>query len=123
LFPDSRSPGTLHPSIQTLGPDWIQPVESVDLAVLPFDRPDGIWINTLRAGFQLYEALPGDALLAMPFHYVGLLEPLNRAMARAGTLGTVYQEGIAHPDSYEYEAHLGDCRTYAGLAALRASSR
>jgi hypothetical protein len=116
LFPDSRIPGTLHPPIQTPGPDWIQPIESVDLAVLPFDRRDGTWINMLRAGFQLYETLPGDALLAMPFHYVGLLEPLNRAMARSGTLGAVYQEGIEHPDGYEYEAHLGDCRTYAGFS-------
>jgi hypothetical protein len=116
LFPDSRRPGTLHPPIQTSGPDWIQPVDSVDLAVLPFDRPEGIWINTLRVGFHLYETLPGDALLAMPFHYVGLLEPLDRAMARSGTLGAVYQNGIAHRDGYEYAAHLGDCRTYAGFS-------
>jgi hypothetical protein len=116
LFPDSRSPGTLHAAIQTSGPDWIHPLESVDLAVLPFDRPEGIWINTLRAGFQLYATLRRDALLAMPFHYVGLLEPLNRAMARSGTLGAVYQTGIPHPDGYEYDAHLGDCRTYSGFS-------
>jgi hypothetical protein len=116
LFPDSRSPGTLHPAVHTSGPDWIQPLDDVDLAVLPFDRPEGTWINTLRLGFHLYETLPRDALLAMPFHYVGLLEPLDRAMARSGTLGAVYQRGIAHRDGYAYETHLGDCRSYEGFS-------
>src|SRR5450755_3325419 len=59
LFPDSRHPGVLHDPIRTDGPDWIQPDESVDLAVLPYQRRADVWINTLRVGLQLEEHLPG----------------------------------------------------------------
>jgi hypothetical protein len=65
---------------------------------------------------HVLEHLPGEAMLAMPFHYTGLLAPLDRAMARSGTLGAVYEEGIEHPDNYEYTCHLGDCRSYGGFS-------
>lgn len=115
-FPDPYNPGGLYPLIETDGPDWIHPVEGLDLAVLPFVRPDSYFINSLLAGMHLLPHLPADAMLAAPFHYVGLLEPLNRAMARSGTLGAVYESGIRHPDGYEYQAHLGDCRSYGGFS-------
>lgn len=89
---------------------------SIDLAILPYERPRDAWITTLRMGWHLLDTLPGDALLGMPFYYVGLLEPLDRAMARSGTLGAVYQQGIQQGGGYEYEAHLGDCRSYGGFS-------
>ena len=116
VFPDPSSPGQLYPPIATEGPDWLQPVEDVDVAVLPFSPPAGHAVTALQLGYHLYENLPADGMLAMPFHYVGLLEPLNRAMARSGTLGAVYQEGIEHPDGHIYTAHLGDARTYDGFS-------
>jgi hypothetical protein len=116
IFPDPYKPGGLYPAVATSGPDWKQPLEGVDLAVLPFARPDGYWINALQLGLHLWEHLPGETMLARPFHYVGLLEPLNRAMVRSGTLGAIYEKGIAHKDGYVYDAHLGDCRTYAGFS-------
>jgi len=79
-------------------------------------RPDDYFVYTLLTGMHLMPTLPEKAMLAMPFHYVGLLEPLNRPMARSGTLGAVYQTGIKHPDGYQYVAHLGDCRSYGGFS-------
>jgi hypothetical protein len=116
VFPDPTDPGKLYPTVETDGPDWRQPIENVDLAVLPFLRPEGYWINALEMGRNILPSLPGPALLAMPFHYVGLLEPLDRPMARSGTLGAIYQAGIEHADGYEYTAHLGDCRSYGGFS-------
>lgn len=115
-FPDPYDPGALYPLVPTSGPDWLQPLADVDLAVLPFARPDKYFINALQLGMHLWEHLPGDAMLAMPFHYVGLLEPLNRPMARSGTLGAIYQSGIAHRDGYVYDCHLGDSRSYGGFS-------
>jgi hypothetical protein len=115
-FPDPYAPGSLYPRVETLNPEWKHPIEELDVAVLPFARPDGYWLSALRLGKHLWEHLPADAMLAMPFHYIGLLEPLDRVMARSGTLGAVYQTGIEHPDGYEYAAHLGDCRSYRGFS-------
>jgi len=115
-FAEPYKPGELYPLVPTSGPDWKQPVDGLDLAVLLFGRPDGYFLYTLKAGMHLQPQLSAKAMLAMPFHYVGLLEPLNRPMARSGTLGAVYERGIKHPDGYEYEAHLGDCRSYGGFS-------
>lgn len=41
---------------------------------------------------------------------------MNHVMARSGTLGAVYLSGIKRRDHYEYEAHLGDCRSYKGVS-------
>jgi hypothetical protein len=116
VFPNTNEPGILYPPVTTEGPDWMQPLEDVDLAVLPFEPPKGYLLTALDIDYHLYEHLPSEMLLALPFHYVGLLEPLNRSMARSGTLGAVYQGGIKHPDGYRYAAHLGDGRTYAGFS-------
>jgi hypothetical protein len=116
VFPDRHAPGRLYPAVPTEGPEWLHPIEQLDLAILPFDRPDGYWMNMLMADMHLLEHLPGEAMLAMPFHYVGLLEPLDRAMARSGTLGAVYERAIEHRDGYEYTCHLGDCRSYGGFS-------
>jgi hypothetical protein len=116
VFPDPYRPGELYPPVATSGPDWTHPIEELDLALLPFVRPDGYFLNSLLTGMHLLPHLPADTMLALPFHYVGLLEPLDRAMARSGTLGAVYETGIKHKDGYGYEAHLGDCRSYGGFS-------
>lgn len=115
-FSDPYRPGELYPLVETPGPDWRHPIEDVDLAVLPFVRPEGYFVFSLVAGMHLLPHLPPEAMLALPFHYLGLLEPLDRPMARSGTLGAIYQTGIKHPDGYKYEAHLGDCRSYGGFS-------
>lgn len=116
VFPDPYTPGGLYPPQETEGPDWMQPLADVDLAVLPYGRPDGFFVNALELGRHIRPELPPQTVLAMPFHYVGLLEPLNRAMARSGTLGALYEQGIEHKDGYEYVCHLGDCRSYRGFS-------
>jgi hypothetical protein len=116
-FPDPYKPGELYPLVQTEGPDWLHPIASVDMAVLPFPKPEGYWAYSLEAGKHLVEHLSSKMMLAMPFHYVGLLEGrVNRPMARSGTLGAIYQTGLKHPGGYEYTAHLGDCRSYGGFS-------
>jgi hypothetical protein len=116
IFPDPYNPGQVYSAQPTEGPDWKQPIKGVDLAVLPFARPDGFWVNALELGKNILPGLPCDALLGMPFHYVGLLETHDRAMARSGTLGAIYQTGIEHTDDYEYVCHLADCRSYKGFS-------
>jgi hypothetical protein len=63
-----------------------------------FDLNLGLFPTSLNVDYHLHKHLPLEMLLALPFHYVGLLAPLNRAMARSGTLGAVYQTGIEHTD-------------------------
>ena len=82
-FPDPYHPGQLYPLQKTEGPDWKQPLDNVDLAVLPYARPQNFFVNALELGSNIYAGLPPDALLAMPFHYIGLLETHDRAMARS----------------------------------------
>jgi hypothetical protein len=48
--------------------------------------------------------------------YIGLLSPLDRPMARSGTIGALDQEGIDHKDGFTYTAHLVDCRSYGGFS-------
>jgi hypothetical protein len=116
VFPDPYNPGQVYPAQKTEGADWKQPIKGVDLAVLPFARPDGFWVNALEVGKNILPGLPPDALLGMPFYYVGLLEPVDRPMVRSGTLGAIYQAGVEHTDDYEYVCHLADCRSYKGFS-------
>jgi len=116
-FPDPYHPGKLYPLQKTEGPDWKQPLDKVDLAVLPYARPQNFFVNALELDNNILPGLPPDALLAMPFHYVGLLAgDVDRAMARSGTLGAIYQDDVPHTDDYEYTCHLGDCRSYGGFS-------
>jgi hypothetical protein len=115
VFPDPYVPGGVYPEQSTEGPDWKQPLDDVDLAVLPYGRPESFYINALEVGGYIRERIEAN-LLAMPFHYVGLLEPEERAMARSGTLGAIYERGIKHKDHYVYDCHLADCRSYKGFS-------
>lgn len=97
--------------------DWVQPVEKLDLAVARFSGvSNGKWAGlTLDMHFLPPEAHPD---LGADVHYVGILEEFDRVMARSGTFGALYQEGLDHPGAggYEYPAHLVDCRTYNGFS-------
>jgi hypothetical protein len=115
VFPDPYVPGGLYPEQPTEGPEWRQPLDDVDLAILPYGRPESFFVNALDVGGHIRETLPAN-LLAMPFHYVGLLEPEDRVMARSGTLGAIYERGVKHRDHYEYDCHLADCRSYKGFS-------
>jgi hypothetical protein len=95
--------------------DWVQPLADVDLAVVNFGGEHAGW----------YAGLTTDRFFLPPrvtpplggtVHYVGILEPEDRVMARSGTIGALDQEGIEHPDGYVYKAHLVDCRSYAGFS-------
>jgi len=117
VFPDPHIPGGLYPPQPTERPDWLEPLgEKVDIAVLPFPRPDGFFVNQLELDKHILRTLPARSLLGMPFFYTGLLEPVDRAMARAGHLGAIYEKDIEHRDHYEYDCHLGDARSYGGFS-------
>jgi len=97
--------------------DWRQPIEGLDLAVAPFDHANQDERTFAAVDFER-QVLPANAMpaLAATVYYVGLLAPLNRAMARSGTIGALNQEGIRHDGGYEYTAHLVDCRSYGGFS-------
>jgi Trypsin-like peptidase domain len=108
---DPFNAGRLHPRLKTRG--WCQPVEGLDLAVAPFERPDEYGALALQMDYHLVETL--NVPLGADFHYVGLLGPLDRPMARSGTIGALNQEGVPLK-RYEYAAHLADCRSYGGFS-------
>ncbi len=100
---------------QVLG-GWEQPLAGVDLAIASFDHRNEDQI--VYAALELErQVLPPDQLplLGANVHYIGFFEPLNRVMARSGTIGAIDQEGIDLGE-YEYTAHLVDCRSYNGFS-------
>jgi hypothetical protein len=108
-------PGSLYPRVRI--PEWKQPIERVDLAVAPFVPPSGYEVTALQQGIQLIDQLPYEGLLGAPIFYVGLLEPLDRQVARSGTLAALNQSGVPHnAGDYEYGVHLADCRSYTGFS-------
>jgi hypothetical protein len=111
-IPDPHNPGQLYPRIKA--PFLEHPVERLDLALAPFEPPKGYMVTALQAEHNIVKHLAPETLLAAPFHYVGLLEPLNRMMARSGTLGLVDQMEVE--GEYEYRTHLGDVRSYQGFS-------
>lgn len=95
--------------------DWRQPLPCVDLAVapLPVDQPhEATWLETVLP-------LPGRTQpdLGQHIFYVGIFVPLDRPMARSGTIGALFQDGIPHSHGkYTFDAHLVDCRSYRGFS-------
>jgi Trypsin-like peptidase domain len=95
--------------------DWRQPIPGVDLAVAPFpeDQPrEATWL-------EMVLPLPGRPQpdLGQHIFYIGIFEPLDRPMARSGTIGALFQEGIPHSNgNYRFDAHLVDCRSYKGFS-------
>jgi hypothetical protein len=107
--------GELHPPVDVN--DWRQPLPNVDLAVAPFN-PDPKSERTYQSLELERHVLPRSKhpALGSTVYYVGILIPLDRPMARAGTIGAVDQEGLEHDEGYEYPAHLVDCRSYGGFS-------
>jgi Trypsin-like peptidase domain len=94
---------------------WLQPLDGIDLALARFGGEYAVWYGGLATD-RLF--LPPDITppLGGTVHYVGILEPEDRVMARSGTLGALDQEGLDHPGGYVYTAHLMDSRSYAGFS-------
>lgn len=100
--------------------EWIQPIPKMDVAIAPFgcalDRGDGVEVTaalTLDRHFLPMNCAPP---LGGHVYYIGLFDPLNRAMARSGTLGALFQKDIDHDGDYSYQSHLVDCRSYKGFS-------
>jgi hypothetical protein len=68
---------------------------------------------------QLVKQNTGVLFPGSLIYYVGILLPVDRVMARSGTIGALDQEGLPlkriHQD-YDYTAHLVDCRSYTGFS-------
>jgi hypothetical protein len=100
--------------------DWRQPLPRVDLAVASFGCTvdDGHGTPVTGALHFGQHVTPANAVppLGGIVHYIGLFEPYNRTMARSGTFGALFQNGIRHDGDYEYPCHLFDCRSYKGFS-------
>jgi hypothetical protein len=106
-------------------PNWYQPIEDLDLAVTPLSPRSYMRIGLedqviadrwLRGPDEPQELFPGS-----PIHYIGIFVPLDRVMARSGTIGALDQEGVPLRDrrmnrEYHYPVHLVDCRSYGGFS-------
>lgn len=107
--------GELYPPLPI--DDWRQPLPDLDLAIAPFHagNTSGLVYQALDMKRQ---ALPPGKWpgLGSKVYYIGILVPLNRAMARTGNIGAVNQHGIEHDGGYDYVAHLVDCRSYNGFS-------
>jgi hypothetical protein len=111
--PDPFKMGVLQAPVEVR--HWVQPLPKVDLAIAGFGGVlDGGW-----AGLELERnVLPSNILppLGSVVHFIGLLAPLDRPMARSGTIGALNQVGVVVDADYEYPAHLVDCRSYDGFS-------
>jgi hypothetical protein len=98
----------------TVMTDWMRPLPDVDIAIAPFELFPGV--TTIRKEL----ALPPDLVppLGAPIHYLGIFAPFGTPMARSGTIGALDHQISKTGDGrgYEYEAHLVDCRSYAGFS-------
>ena len=109
--------GLLHNPMPIPKTAWRIPLPKVDLACASLEEiehPKPLvarteqWIVPNRTVHRVY--------LGQTIHYIGILTPLDRVMARSGTIGAVNQEGLEHEHGYEYPAHLVDCRSYWGFS-------
>jgi hypothetical protein len=113
--PDPTANGALNPPVTI--EDWRQPLKNADLALAPFH--EGNRSDRMFQALQIEtDVLPIDkqAGLGTPIYYIGILTPLDRPMARSGTIGAVEETGIRHAEGYDYPAHLVDCRSYGGFS-------
>src|SRR5712692_7855541 len=87
--------GALHPPIEI--DDWRQPLANVDLAIAPFPE--------LVTSDLMYQALEFERqtlrldqypMLGSTIFYIGILTPVDRSMARVGTIGGLNVEGLKH---------------------------
>jgi len=94
--------------------DWRHPVKTLDLALAPHDPLPG----RQYAAVELENHVIIGPNLGAPIFYIGLFvaPPVDRMMARSGTIGALDQEGLPHGGPYDYVAHLVDCRSYEGFS-------
>jgi hypothetical protein len=112
-IPRFGEPTKYYPTVDA--PSFAQPkgFERLDLALAEFPPPAGYTVTALQVDFNVLP-LATEALLAVDFHYVGYLAPLDLVMSRSGTLGRV-DEMLTDGD-YEYRTHVGDVRSYGGFS-------
>jgi hypothetical protein len=94
--------------------DWRQPFKHVDLALAPVARA----FPGRRFSIRLEDQVLPEHETATPgaiVYYIGHFTPLDRVMARSGTVGALDQEGLPLGE-YSYPAHLVDCRSYRGFS-------
>lgn len=107
--PDPRT-GALSPPVAVR--DWRQPFEHVDLALAPIRE------TARRVTIRLEDQVLPASVTVTPgavVYYIGQFIPLDRVMARSGTIGAVDQRGLDLGE-YSYTAHLVDCRSYKGFS-------
>jgi hypothetical protein len=108
--------GELYPPFELS--DWRQPLEGVDLVICPLRGEEGP--DQMIQGVSMAdEALPPKRIpsLGTTVYYIGYLEPLDRMMARSGTIGAQEVVGMRHCEpEYDYHCHLVDCRSYGGFS-------
>ena len=100
--------------------EWRRPPGDVDLAVAPLREIPGISARNVTVLEMEKHVIPnekvGRVYLGSHVFYIGIFDPLDRPMARSGTIGALDQEGIEHDEGYVYMAHLVDCRSYDGFS-------
>jgi hypothetical protein len=91
------------------------PLPGVDLAVAPF-HPGADKHFALELEHHVMPTRSIQApRLGGQVYYVGVFQPLNRLIARSGTIAALNQT-IPHRGGYTYPAHLADCRSYDGFS-------
>jgi trypsin-like peptidase len=117
--PDPRSLGREELLDPVEVSDWKRPLKGVDLAIAPFAASvdeGGVPVMSALAIDRHLLAEHQSPSLGGTIHYIGIFDPLDRPMARSGTLGALFQDGIEHDGDYDYQCHLADCRTYEGFS-------
>jgi hypothetical protein len=93
------------------------PNRKVDVAVAPFGEFPGISTQPSVLPFdQMTSPDRTPPAIGNTVHYIGLLAGLNIPMARTGTVGAAYQEGLHFAGGWDYKGHLIDCRSFGGFS-------
>lgn len=112
--------------------EWRRGIGGADLAIAPVswlgDDERRFWAWEVEKTLPIEVATSGPAagltpvktlvspLLGSTVFYIGLLAPLDRSMARSGTIGAIDQTGVPHSHGHQYPCHLVDCRSYGGFS-------
>jgi hypothetical protein len=114
-FADPFSEGAVSDAVPVT--DWRRPLDDLDLAVTPMSSIPSIpGLRPSVLDWELHAVQESHLGIGAIVYYVGLLAPLDRPMARSGTVGALHQENIDHDGGYAYPAHLVDCRSYDGFS-------
>ena len=102
--------GLLHDPVEVSR--WRQPLPGADLAIAPFPPGERLIAIELEQHVAAGGVMPPPRL-GGHIYYLGVFEPLDRVMARSGTIGALDQFVPSHS---QYPMHLVDCRSYAGFS-------